>query len=790
MSRAGGDPLAADALPALAAQAAMVSEALPDPAPGPVRSALADDGAARIDRAVALMDAAISGYNDRLEAVVEARMRGPKARKGTRFWSDGVKSVSGRGEAGSYAHRTEVKALDAGYVLPERIVTEVVDAVRPVGLRIVADASAAVAKSLGRPNTGLAALDWSAISGAVDSVVGRMLEVNERHAVDIRREILGADSTAENLTEAIDRVMEATRRGGRWLLINGRTLATALAGDAALGAAKALGVTHTQWLCVAGDTEIWAQGAVNVARRWNAEGLLRISTAQGSSAGSRLAVTPDHPMLTQRGWILARELHPGDHLIRSAFIERDAGSNPHVKHQPAKISEAFSSANPALAGERMVSVSVDLDGHWCRSYVDVVPIHSELADRLQPPVSEPRAHQFLALSDLDLEGLFHDGAVDDMLVGLRSTDVENGQSRTPSGGGLWQFASDTVEACGRFVSPGDPLSFSESTDHGDLGVESLADGAGRLSRSVSGNDAVLVQDSPAPAESLRGARLSERFGSIREATAGGVAHGEQDSGSAQTTSDGFSASTHGGGDFLGGLTGLVAADEIVNIEFDPTPSHVYDLQTVTGWFVANGYVIHNSRRDDRVRHTHVEADGQIRPVGTKFRVGEFALRFPADPLVLPEGGREVFGCRCSLLFSRPAPDKARAVSLAQRGTPKAATRLLRASIPRTDGPLVVSAPELGEPMAIPEVSVPADVVGYRVLGGEVDVSPGQQLSWPGALALALAPPVAVGAAVLAVTVPAGTLVGVSGGALVLAAGAVLAVASISSGQVVATPVIA
>ena len=444
MSRAGGDPLAADALPALLAQSAMVSEALPDPEPGPVRSALADDGAARIDRAVALMDTAITAYNDRLEAVVEARMRGPKARKGTRFWSDGVKSVSGQGVPDSYRHRTEVKALDASYVLPERMVTEVADAVRPVGLRIVADASAAVAKSLGRPNTGLAALDWASISGAVDSVVQRMLEVNERHAVDIRREILGADSTEGSLTVEIDRVMEATKRGGRWLLLNWRTLATALAGDAALGAAKALGVTHTQWL---------------------------------------------------------------------------------------------------------------------------------------------------------------------------------------------------------------------------------------------------------------------------------------------------------------------------------------------------------SRRDDRVRHTHVEADGQVRPVGEKFRVGEFDLRFPADPLVLPAGAREVFGCRCSLIFSRPAPDKARAVGLAQRGTPKAARRLLNLT-PRADGPLVASAPELGAPMAIPEVAVPADVVAYRVLDSGVAVTPGQQLSWPGALALALAPPVAAGAAVLAVTVPAGMLVGVSGGALVLAAGVVLAVAAVSAGQIVATPVAA
>jgi hypothetical protein len=430
----------------------MVFEAPPDPPAGPIRDALADDGSARIDRAVALMDAAISGYNERLASVVEARMRSPKTRRGTRFWTqaspDGVKSVFFRGVTDSSAHISpvgvELKTLDASYVLPERTVDELADVVRPVCLRIVADASGSVAKALKRPNTGLAAFDWSDIAATVDDAVKRMLEVNERHARDIRGEILRADSDAESLSVAIDRVTEATRRGGRWLLLAGRTLATALAGDAALGAARALGVTHTQWL---------------------------------------------------------------------------------------------------------------------------------------------------------------------------------------------------------------------------------------------------------------------------------------------------------------------------------------------------------TRHDDRVRETHRKADGQQRPVGTKFQVGAFRLRFPADPEVLPEGAREVYGCRCSLLFAPPSPQRVKAVALATRGTPTAARGLLRAAAGDDNPALVLGAPELGAGMSIPAVPVPHDVVGYRALGAAIPVAPGQQISWPGPLALALAPPVVAGAAVLAVVIPAGAIVGVAGGAAVLAAGVVLSVASVSAGQVVATPVV-
>lgn len=61
------------------------------------------------------------------------------------------------------------------------------------------------------------------------------------------------------------------------------------------------------------------------------------------------------------------------------------------------------------------------------------------------------------------------------------------------------------------------------------------------------------------------------------------------------------------------------------------------LQTKV-WFTAH---------DERVRDSHREAEGQVRPLGEDFEVGNSRLAFPGDPLGPIE---EIINCRCVLLY--------------------------------------------------------------------------------------------------------------------------------------------
>lgn len=185
-----------------------------------------------------------------------------------------------------------------------------------------------------------------------------------------------------------------------------------------------------------------------------------------------------------------------------------------------------------------------------------------------------------------------------------------------------------------------------------------------------------------------------------------------------------------------------------------------------------------SRRDARVRPTHVTADGTVRRVGDEFTVGSWMLRFPGDPKDIPASWSEVAGCRCGLLFRPPNKQVTEAVKLlgmqfAGRDS-SAARRLLGAAPFAPEVPIPDGSPPA--PSAA-RVEVTEPLVAYRVLDEVLNAVPGQWIGWTGALALALVAPAVFSAAapVLAVAIPAGATVTVVGGAVVLDEGTAMEV---------------
>lgn len=234
MSSAAREPLPGDSLPAVQANSITVTEAAPNPAPGPQRDQLAALSDARARANEAIMAGVITAWLDRTIAVILARLNGPKARRGTKFWS---------GQTAG-----EPRPLDAGYIVPAKAVDEIEPAALPAARRILTGSVDDVAGRLGHSAAGTTLFDGASMAAAAQDAAERVRQSAQHYADAMRETIDQASAEADTLDQVVDMVRAQHRKGGNWLLLSGRTLATALAGDASLAAARALGVTHTQWI--------------------------------------------------------------------------------------------------------------------------------------------------------------------------------------------------------------------------------------------------------------------------------------------------------------------------------------------------------------------------------------------------------------------------------------------------------------------------------------------------------------------------------------------------------------
>ena len=115
-----------------------------------------------------------------------------------------------------------------------------------------------------------------------------------------------------------------------------------------------------------------------------------------------LSVTPNHPVLTDRGWVAAGLVNEGYHLVQCLGHDEAAafGAKPDVADMYARADEVYRAAHALGTYERASRSVVDFHGHVPDHDVDIVSVDVPLRVAIEPAVAKVLDSLGLAETDL------------------------------------------------------------------------------------------------------------------------------------------------------------------------------------------------------------------------------------------------------------------------------------------------------------------------------------------------------------------------------------------------------
>ncbi len=320
--------------------------------------------------------------------------------------------------------------------------------------------------------------------------------------------------------------------------------------------------------CLTGDSRILALSVTATSERRYDGDIVIIRT----SSGNELSATPNHPILTDRGWIPVGGLDIGSNVISHRFREGESFVNlEHEDMPPAihEITESFGNCGEVFAMPVPTSAE-DFHGDGEGSKVAIIRANRLLSDAGYSTDREHVEKDVFKLAALQSLGHYRVGVFDlGFNPDLPATDSNMGGADLgiPSVG----IHSGPLDTFGSgFVAAVDALIGEDSGNCSPGYFVTVRDGVLRFPVSIGGCN--LSEREPA--------NISLRPGN---------------------TTEGKLAVQHGWGDpgFIPdngrAATGEIFIDSVIEIRRTSFSGHVYNIETDEGFYVANGIVTHNCR---------------------------------------------------------------------------------------------------------------------------------------------------------------------------------------------------
>lgn len=331
--------------------------------------------------------------------------------------------------------------------------------------------------------------------------------------------------------------------------------------------------------CFVGSTKVnLSNGCHKLWRRLYSGMLVTVETSEGAL----LQATPNHPILTSRGWLAINDLQEGDYLIRARQSSRVENGNDHLlEAEFGDLFEAASRSEVLTSGRGSV---FDFHGDGAERNVDTVLIDGDLSFCVGKSSGKD------GVENLDLSG-----------AGVDLARVDRRGSGTLGGGGDEHVARERSD----FGVRGSSIGAAFGRGH-----FAHADKVRR--RPTSAGDVVLVEyagDDIASDAEPRGDRLDALAGTVERDYSAGVdgvvpvgtpsalVDGCVEVGppSADRLAEAASVASKEGRSFFECRSGLYEFDRVIEKSVSEFSGHVYNLESSTGWYAANQIVAHNCR---------------------------------------------------------------------------------------------------------------------------------------------------------------------------------------------------
>ena len=327
--------------------------------------------------------------------------------------------------------------------------------------------------------------------------------------------------------------------------------------------------------CVVGDTKVSGPDVKVGYRRYYEGEIVTLVTARGHE----LTITPNHPVLTNRGWVNAGDLQEGDNLVSGTFGNGYLALRPGEDDAPPSIEDVVSALS-VVGATRVSGVPVSAEefhGDGGNAEVDIVARDNLLGDVGDASVVEPSPKEDFEMGAATLSGEGFSGPslgdVEALFWGeLSPSECLDGLCSTHFN--LLFGDSLPSEARGFLASPnGEAGLLKPSPDDGAADAEHLSHLIDALPRLVN------LSEVGRGCDSLRAdaPHLGERF----------------DPPAAKGEAERLGVFAEYGSRLLERLGLMVKTDRLVNKSVRQYVGHVYNLQTSEGWYSANSIITSN-----------------------------------------------------------------------------------------------------------------------------------------------------------------------------------------------------